>query len=199
MDRMHDMQQAEEPPMTREAIQHRGPISIYDDICPWICADLARELLAESEQVPAFPTKNIGGWKSSEGILDRCRPPYDQLRAAIVQILEDLSPMVASARNGRIVGWAMVNRAGAEHVRHQHYRTIITGVYYVTAGGDSDAERNIEPTPTVFETPGAIWGDELSVDPAPGRLILFPGSMWHRVPKISGNLPRITVAFDVRY
>ena len=40
----------------------------------------------------------------------------------------------AELRIARLVGWAMVNRAGSHHPRHHHPIAILSGVYYVTAG-----------------------------------------------------------------
>jgi hypothetical protein len=109
-------------------------------------------------------------------------------------IRQTISEMV-----GRLpIAWAMVNRAGSYHPRHQHRAAILSGVYYVTAGS-ADAI-----TPTVFECPcdgrSARGRDsyELEVEPHPGRLVVCRGETWHRVDRYMGDLPRITVAFDVR-
>jgi hypothetical protein len=82
----------------------------------------------------------------------------------------------------------MVNRAGDCHPRHIHQGAIWSGVYCVDPGD--------EPiTPTLFEAPDR----DVAVMPAPGRLVLFPGDMWHSVPACAGGpAPRITIAFDVR-
>jgi hypothetical protein len=92
------------------------------------------------------------------------------------------------------MAWAMVNRAGSHHPRHQHRIATLSGVYYVTAGSPDAI------TPTVFECPCDGRGDpyELEVDPHPGRLVVCRGEMWHWVRPYPGELPRITVAFDVR-
>src|SRR4029077_11198163 len=97
-----------------------------------------------------------------------------------------------------LVGWAMVNRAGSQHPRHQHRMASLTGVYYVAAG-------NLEAvTPTGFECPcdsRLLPGSPrfaLEVDPHPGRLVVSRGETWHWVPACVGDQPRITIAFDVR-
>jgi hypothetical protein len=105
-----------------------------------------------------------------------------ELRQAIVEMTGQRSP----------VAWAMVNRAGSYHQRHQHRVAILSGVYYVVSGDPL--------TPTVFECPcdGGIKQGELQVEPYPGRLVLCRGETWHSVPKYMGETPRITIAFDVR-
>ncbi len=89
-----------------------------------------------------------------------------------------------------------MNRGGSQHPRHQHRIATLVGVYYVTAGSLDML------TPTIFECPcdpprgGPRY--ELAIEPHPGRLVLCRGEMWHRVPIYAGELPRITIAFDVR-
>jgi len=46
-----------------------------------------------------------------------------------------------------------------------------------------------------FPVPGAI--PEKFVQPCVGRLVLFPSYMWHGTTPISGDEPRMTIAFDV--
>jgi hypothetical protein len=43
--------------------------------------------------------------------------------------------------------------------------------------------------------PGA--GPERFVQPRPGRLVLFPSYFWHGTTPITGDAPRMTIAFDV--
>lgn len=90
------------------------------------------------------------------------------------------------------IAWAMVNRAGSHHPRHQHRIATLSGVYYVAAGSPA--------TPTVYECPcdGRPKDYELEVEPHPGRLVISRGETWHRLPSYTGDLPRITIAFDVR-
>ena len=46
-----------------------------------------------------------------------------------------------------------------------------------------------------FEVPGAK--PEKFVQPAAGKLVLFPSYMWHGTIPIHGDEPRMTIAFDV--
>ena len=131
---------------------------------------------------------NVGGWKSGEDFFAWSDAPVQELRKALVEAIWGRS----------MVGWAMVNRAGSQHPRHQHRAASLTGIYYVTVGNAA------AKTPTVFECPcdaRMLRGTpryELEVEPHPGRLVVFRGETWHRVPSCSGEEPRITVAFDVR-
>lgn len=166
-----------------------GP-QIFDDVLPDLCPALEQIILYRMSRSGRTKTGslNVGGWKSGEDFFNWADDPVQQLRQMIAQLVGARSP----------VGWAMVNRAGSHHPRHQHRAAIISGVYYVTVGSPEAI------TPTIFECPcdgrPARPTDryELEVEPHPGRIVLCRGETWHRVPKYLGDLPRVTVAFDVR-
>lgn len=166
-----------------------GPL-IFDDVLPDLCPALGQVILHRMARSGRTKTGsiNVGGWKSAEDFFNWPDDPVQQLRQVIAQLVGARSP----------VGWAMVNRAGSRHPRHQHRAAIISGVYYVAAGSPDAI------TPTVFECPcdgrpiRPSDRYELEVEPHPGRIVLCRGETWHRVPIYSGDLPRITVAFDIR-
>jgi hypothetical protein len=165
-----------------------GPL-VFDDVLPDLCPALKQIILARMKSGRAKTgSLNVGGWKSGEDFFNWPEDPVQQLRQMISQLVGSRSP----------VGWAMVNRAGSHHPRHQHRAAIISGVYYVKAGSPDAI------TPTVFECPcdgrPARPGDryQLEIEPHPGRIVLCRGETWHFVPKYMGDQPRITVAFDVR-
>jgi hypothetical protein len=163
---------------------------IIDGVRPDLCQALAEVILGrmQGDRGRKVGSINVGGWKSGEDFLSWSEPPVQELRQALVEAI--------GART--LVGWAMVNRAGSQHPRHQHRVASLTGIYYVTVG-------HVEgKTPTVFECPcdpRLLRGNprySLEVEPHPGRLVVCRGETWHWVPTCSGDEPRITVAFDIR-
>jgi tetratricopeptide (TPR) repeat protein len=95
--------------------------------------------------------------------------------------------------------WSVQLRQGGFHVNHIHPKGWISSVYYVEVPDEvSDASARAgwlkfgEPRRT---TPGAepAW----FVKPEVGRLVLFPSYLWHGTIPISGEEPRMTIAFDV--
>jgi hypothetical protein len=168
----------------------RDQPAVFDDIRPELCAALEQIILdrMQNDRRRKTGSLNVGGWKSGEDFFLWPDAAVRELRAAIAEVLGARSP----------VAWAMVNRAGSHHPRHQHRIASLSGVYYVTAGS-ADAI-----TPTIFECPcdgrPARRGDryDVEVEPHPGRLVVCRGETWHRVPVYAGDLPRITIAFDVR-
>ncbi len=148
--------------------------SIIDDVRPDLCPELGRVILEHmATDRHNAGTLNVGGWKSGAcfGWDEPC--------------MRELEAEIASSLAMRPHGWAMVNGDGSRHPRHQHQNAELSGLYYVQ--GDAG-------DPTVFETPTG----EVAIVPRPGRLVLFPGDMWHRVDPVRGIPQRITIAFDVR-
>ena len=157
----------------------RSEPTILDGVLPELCPQLAEVILRRSRVDRSTKSLNVGGWKSGEDFFTWPDVAVQKLRQWIV----------TKVGSPRPVAWAMVNREGSHHPRHQHRVALITGIYYV-APGSEDAI-----TPTVFE---CADGSVLEVEPHPGRLVLMRGETWHAVPVYPGALPRITIAFDVR-
>ena len=182
-------------PKTNDTLAHlvaecRVQPVVFDDVRPDLCVPLEELILArmQRDRGRGAGSLNVGGWKSGEDFFSWPDPAVQALRETVVELVGARSP----------VAWAMVNRAGSHHPRHQHRIATLSGVYYVSAGS-ADAL-----TPTVFECPcdgrpaSASDRFELEVEPHPGRLVVCRGTTWHRLPPYAGELPRVTIAFDVR-
>ncbi len=177
-------------PLRQLLAQCRSEPAVFDDVRPELCAALEQVILdrMQNDRRRKTGSLNVGGWKSGEDFFSWPDPSVQELRQTIVDLVGAKAP----------VAWAMVNRAGSHHPRHQHRIASLSGVYYVSAGS-ADAI-----TPTVFECPcdsqpvRASDRYKLEVEPHPGRLVVCRGETWHSLPVYAGDLPRITIAFDVR-
>jgi hypothetical protein len=171
-----------------------GAPIVYDGVRPELCPALRDAILdraglgtqTREPEMPArersrsetFPTLNIGGWKSTDDLLTWPVHAIRELRNVLCrEYLGGAQP----------IGWAMVNRLGSHHPWHHHGGSVVSGIYYVDPGDESSAA-------TTFE----VADGEIEVEPGSGRLVLFPGDLWHRVGAYAGQKPRITIAFDVR-
>lgn len=125
-------------------------------------------------------------------------PPIAAYRAAIGF---DPQHPLRSRNQGetRLVGcWSVRLRRGGFHVNHVHPEGWISSAYYVSVPPEVSDEtvrsgwiKFGEPR---FPVPGA--GAEHFVQPRAGRLVLFPSYMWHGTTPITGDAPRLTIAFD---
>lgn len=160
-------------------------LTVRDGVRIDLVGDLRAAILRLADEDPRGWTRgagslNVGGWKSTD--LEARVPSARLLVDALARDhLASLSP------SPRVVSWAMVNRAGSHHPRHNHRTAAWSGVYYVDPG-------EAPTVPTLFELAD---GREVEVWPSAGRLVLFPGWMYHRVPPYRGQAPRVTIALDV--
>lgn len=176
-------------PVMQLLAQCREQPLVFDNMTPELCPALEQIILdrMQHDRQRRTGSLNVGGWKSGEDFFAWPDAAVQALRQAIVDQVGVLP-----------VAWAMVNRAGSHHPRHQHRIASLLGVYYVTVGSPDHI------TPTVFECPcdprlaRSVRRSNLEVDPHPGRLVICRGETWHFLPKYLGEDPRITIAFDVR-
>ena len=110
-------------------------------------------------------------------------------------------PLLGTPR-GRLLfagSWSVQLRGEGFHVSHTHPKGWISSALYVALPDDAASG----PPPAgwlEFGTPppelGLTLPPYLQIEPKPGRLVLFPSTMWHAtVPFRAGE--RLTVAFDI--
>jgi len=152
-----------------------------------------------------------GGTQTDGPLFSRIEPEIRALRAAIVAAVErhiaqlpppdpDHPTLIAKRAPVSFSGSWSVRLPGAGfHANHIHPAGWISSAFYVTLpeaamGGERHAGW------LALGVPQAELGIDLEpfrlVEPRPGRLVLFPSTMWHgTVPFDAGE--RLTVAFDV--
>jgi tetratricopeptide (TPR) repeat protein len=151
-----------------------------------------------------------GGTQTDGPLFSRIEPEIRALRALIVETVEQhvaqLPPAVAG--HPTLIGkrapirfagsWSVRLRDAGFHVNHVHPAGWISSAFYVALpeaamGGETHAGWLSlgEVTELGLDLPPLRL-----VEPKPGRLVLFPSSMWHGTrPFAEGE--RLTVAFDV--
>jgi tetratricopeptide (TPR) repeat protein len=151
-----------------------------------------------------------GGTQTDGPLLSRIEPEIAALRAAVTKAVErhvaQLPPHQRGhptliARRGpiRFAGsWSVRLTGEGFHVNHVHPAGWISSAFYVAlpdaamGGPDHDGWLSIgEATELGLDLPPIRL-----IEPKPGRLVLFPSTMWHGTrPFAAGE--RLTVAFDV--
>ena len=157
--------------------------------------------------------QSVRGGTQTDGILfARLEPEIRALRAAIITAVEahvaalpprDARHPTLKARRDRPVrfsgSWSVRLGGGGYHSNHVHPAGWLSSVLYIALP---------EPEPgaphggwLTLGAPQAELGLEIAptrrIEPRPGRLVLFPSTMWHgTVPFTQGE--RLTVAFDVQ-
>lgn len=173
--------------------------------------DALREVLACRHRSPTLPVEESlrHGSRTTRSLLTDPDAVIQTILKAFEAPLDDYCRSLGtgaghpvSARNvgrARLVdAWSVQLRRHGYHVNHFHRAGWISSAYYVTTPdevGDADRMpgwiRFGEPR---FAVPGA--NAERFIQPAPGRLVLFPACMWHGTNEIDGSGPRTTISFD---
>ena len=153
-----------------------------------------------------------GGTQTDGHLLARAEPEIRALRAAIVGAVErhvaqlpppDPAHPTLSRRRDRPVrfsgSWSVRLTGGGCHANHIHPAGWFSSAFYVAL--PDEAERGAPPAGWLtLGEPEAELGIDLapfrSVEPKPGRLVLFPSTMWHGTRPFEAG-ERMTVAFDV--
>jgi tetratricopeptide (TPR) repeat protein len=153
-----------------------------------------------------------GGTQTDGALFARIEPEIRALRKAIVGAVErhvaqlppsdPRHPVLGRPRGGRVRftgSWSVRLAGSGHHANHIHPAGWFSSAFYV-ALPDPDGRG---PAPAGWLTlgvPQAELGIDLppirQIEPKPGRLVLFPSTLWHgTVPFEAGE--RLTVAFDV--
>lgn len=152
-----------------------------------------------------------GGTQTSRGLQHDPDPTVRELLATFAAPIEAYQRDVAAAgllppplqplmhAPGRLIGcWSVRLRRGGSHVNHFHPEGLISSAFYLTVP-DEVADTGRRSGWIKFGEPRwPVPGLEplRHVQPAPGRLVLFPSYLWHGTVPLVDDAPRVTVAFD---
>ncbi len=153
-----------------------------------------------------------GGTQTDGALFARIEPEIRALRKAIVGAVErhvaqlpppdPRHPVLGRPRHGRVRfsgSWSVRLAGSGHHANHIHPAGWFSSAFYVALPGEE--ERGPPPAGWLaLGEPQAELGLGLPptrlIGPKPGRLVLFPSTMWHGTrPFAAGE--RLTVAFDV--
>lgn len=186
-------------------------IGIYDlDLSPGEIEALAQRLRALHRRSGMLPDQSVRGGTQTDGnVLARAEPEFRRLLAAlrraiaahVVQLPRSTAghPTLIDTRSTeRIAGsWSVRLTGAGMHVDHVHPQGWLSSAFYV-AVPDTAATCRPDGWLVFGEARDLLpsFAGFRFVEPKPGRLVLFPSTMWHGTrPFLAGE--RITVAFDV--
>ena len=152
-----------------------------------------------------------GGTQTQGDLLGRLEPEIRQLRAAIVAAVEQhvaqlppyrpQHPTLIEQRSPILFNgsWSVRLSGGGRHVDHVHPAGWLSSALYIALPNEQERGAG-EAGWLALGQAGDLVPDLPPirvVEPRPGRLVLFPSTMWHGT-RAFGAGERLTVAFDVR-
>lgn len=182
------------------------------DFAPDELTELAATLRRLHTMAQPYHEQSVrGGTQTERPLLLRIDPAIASARRRIEQAvrryIDDLPapdpahPLLAAPRGAFLFSgsWSVRLRPGGYHATHTHPMGWISSALYVTVPEAKDlgpapaGNLRFGTPPPELALPIEAYGE---VTPAPGRLALFPSTMWHgTAPFADGE--RMTIAFDV--
>lgn len=171
--------------------------------------DLANTLLGLHLTQHAPLEQSLRGGTQTDGpLLSNIAPSIQHLRRAICEITQShiakiqglRPPNEPTVQDIRFAGsWSVRLRGGGHHANHIHQAGSFSSTLYVSL----PTQQEMGPAPAGWFKLGQP-PEELktnlppvkTVEPKPGRLVLFPSTMWHGTNPIESG-ERLTVAFDI--
>ena len=140
-------------------------------------------------------------------ILQRDHPALAALREAldgpikryIAALAQGADPLRARNQGGYAYQgmWSIRMSAGGFHINHVHQRGWLSSACYIEVPKALPGKQGW----LKFGEPGVRTSPALApehfVEPAPGKLVLFPSYMWHGTVPFTGTAARMTIAFDL--
>jgi len=164
---------------------------------------LEKQIIQWSKKDSGVSKTNVNGWHSQTDMNQR--KEYEPLIKELFQMQNEIiqeERLDIKPRLGNM--WANINYQGGYNNGHIHPNSLFSGAYYVKAQPNSGRLHIMDPRPGVQQVmpprknvklPRELWRESY-YEPVPGRLILFPSWLWHKVELNQSNDIRISVSFN---
>jgi len=164
---------------------------------------LEKHIIEWSNRDKGVNKTNVNGWHSQTDM--NHRKEYEPLIRELFQMQDEIiqeEHLDIKSRLGNM--WANINYRDGYNLGHIHPNSLFSGAYYVKAQPNSGRLHVMDPRPGAQQVmpnrkkgklPRELWRDSY-YEPVPGRLIMFPSWLWHKVEPNQSNDIRISVSFN---
>ena len=164
---------------------------------------LEKHIVEWSRQDKGVEKTNVNGWHSKTDM--HHKKEYEPLTKELFQMQNEIiqeQRLDMKPKLGNM--WANINYPDGYNQMHLHPNSLFSGAYYIKASPNSGRLGLMDPRPGVQQCmpsrkPGKIPREllrETYYDPVPGRIIMFPSWMWHKVEPNQSKDIRISVSFN---
>lgn len=131
-------------------------------------------------------------------------PRLTEIRHFIDDSLTAFTEKVYNPKNAVAIritqSWCNYSCQGDFHPSHSHSNSFLSGVFYFESDPEADSIRFFRREYQPYKIPPRQWNhwiaDSSWFAARPGRLLLFPSSLPHRVDPIQGAHRRVSLAFN---
>jgi uncharacterized protein (TIGR02466 family) len=188
-----------------------APPSGYSDIAAFN-RDLTETLLSRTDLAHDPQNRTTRGGCQSGSLFPAKEGPLralqDLIRAAVADYVRTLpeqrdNPFVGQRPTQlKLHGWATVLEREGFQIPHIHPSGWLSGVYYVSLPGMSEALQDTQAGWLIFGEPSSAFHAKArhpraAIAPIEGSIVLFPSYFHHSTEPFKGTSPRISVAFDL--
>lgn len=165
-------------------------------------SEIAAAILEREARLPTFPRGERTSWQSESDLLT-----WSPACHALGEVFVEAILNVGRASQGIfLAAWANVLRRGDYFTPHTHPDATWSGVLYVDAGDSSEGSGGFisfrDPRGGAGMVPSLLRPEDAAGTihhyPRTGELLVFPAWLIHWVVPYTGDLPRISVAFNAR-
>lgn len=176
-----------------------NPDGLNADLIRWIADERRRDSEGLSGK------SQVLGWHSADDL--HLRPEFDPFLRVMADRVGDAVRAMAwdlSRLTPAVIGcWAVVNPKHASNHIHTHPGSFLSGVYYLATPPDCGRLFFVDPRAGAnmaypLVSAPTRWGCETApVEPAAGRMVVFPSWLPHGVEPNRSDAERICLSFNV--
>lgn len=193
-------------------LERDGLIGVYDiaDQLPPLAAlaDVLRHVHVGRAQ--PLDQSVRGGTQTDGPLFARAEPEIRAVREAVLEKvrrhrqslppIDPRHPLLSAPRNERprfAGSWSVRLQGSGHHVHHVHTQGWLSSALYVALPeADTAQDRGLLQLGAPPEELGLGLPPTHTIEPRPGRLVLFPSTTWHGTTRFATG-ERLTIAFDV--
>ncbi len=168
-----------------------------------------RELCLEKDREFQTQTRaRISQAWDKYNVFDWQHPQIEKLAREILGATKEYLVSVPMSRKPKgfwLDGWVNIARDYEYHAEHIHPNSVISAILYVQVPDFDPQDSNFGAEPfgaTCFSLErwtcgNPLWKNEIWLEPAEGKLVLFPSNLPHYVAPNKSDTPRITISANI--
>ena len=152
---------------------------------------------------------NRGGWQSGMSYGDSDDSLSTFIKEEVVRYIQSMDMLRSDVKGCFRELWYNINGRDSYNVMHSHPDSHLSGVFWIKTPKDSGELVFFHPNAFNCATEYQWYKDEyrdmyglyahIAITPMPGRMVLFPSYLYHRVERNNSRQDRISCSFNLKF